>query len=89
MEFRQKLRNTFRFILGNLVGLSPDPLACGLRPLDRLLVQECQRVREAIFHHFDNMEFSQGTTIVPVMLTMPRDCHSFPVHRGGHIGILL
>jgi isoleucyl-tRNA synthetase len=59
-EIYRKLRNTFRFLLGNLNGFDParDAVAeCDLQPLDRYMLARTRELTEKILGWYETFEF--------------------------------
>lgn len=57
---RNKLRNTFRFLLGNIHDLPNDNPYIPLKSLDRIFLNHAQYVLQSITDSFNRYEFSQG-----------------------------
>jgi len=59
-ELYRKLRNTFRFLLGNLAGFNPatdEVPAAELLPLDRYMLARTRELAEKILGFYDTFEF--------------------------------
>ncbi|MFP5275635.1 MAG: isoleucine--tRNA ligase [Acidobacteriota bacterium] len=59
-ELYRKLRNTFRFLLGNLAGFNPDSdrvAEADLLPLDRYMLAKTRDLTEKILRWYEDFEF--------------------------------
>jgi isoleucyl-tRNA synthetase len=64
VEFHQKLRNTFRFILGNLVAFRGLLKWDELKDIDCSIMSKCKAVELQVQQKYDELDFGGGIAVV-------------------------
>ncbi|PJF18093.1 hypothetical protein PSACC_02091, partial [Paramicrosporidium saccamoebae] len=64
VELHQKLRNTFRFILGNLVAFPGSLKWEELKDVDRLVLSKCETIKQQVQQKYDELDFSGGIAVL-------------------------
>ena len=80
-ESYRKIRNTLRFLMGNLAGFEPDAHAvpdAGLVATDRFALERLREVSAEVRQAYDDLEFNRACRLVHVYLAT--DVSSFTAH---------